>query len=169
VLHQLGSHGPAYYARYTEEERLFKPDCRTAEFAACTSQEIINAYDNTIVATDRMLAQVIDLLEARSDRLASAMIYMSDHGESLGEKGLYLHGMPYMLAPSEQTHIPFIMWLSDSYSEIFGVTNACLEGRVDETLSHDNMFHTVLGLMDVNAKHYDPALDVTSGCRAPSS
>jgi lipid A ethanolaminephosphotransferase len=169
VLHQLGSHGPAYYARYTEEERLFKPDCRTAEFAACTSQEIINAYDNTIVATDRMLAQVIDLLEARSDRLASAMIYMSDHGESLGEKGLYLHGMPYMLAPSEQTHIPFIMWLSESYSEIFGVTNACLEGRVDETLSHDNMFHTVLGLMDVNAKHYDPALDVTSGCRAPSS
>jgi lipid A ethanolaminephosphotransferase len=86
VLHQLGSHGPAYYARYTEEERLFKPDCRTAEFAACTSQEIINAYDNTIVATDRMLAQVIDLLEARSDRLASAMIYMSDHGESLGGK-----------------------------------------------------------------------------------
>ena len=169
VLHQLGSHGPAYFARYTEEERLFRPDCRTAEFAACTSQEIINAYDNTIVATDRMLAQVIDLLEARSDRLASAMIYMSDHGESLGEKGLYLHGMPYMLAPSEQTHIPFIMWLSDSYSEIFGVTNACLEGRVDETLSHDNMFHTVLGLMDVNAKHYDPALDVTSGCRAPSS
>jgi lipid A ethanolaminephosphotransferase len=169
VLHQLGSHGPAHYARYTEEERLFKPDCRTAEFAACTSQEIINAYDNTIVATDRMLAQVINLLEARSDRLASAMIYMSDHGESLGEKGLYLHGMPYMLAPSEQTHIPFIMWLSESYSEIFGVTNACLEGRVDETLSHDNMFHTVLGLMDVNAKHYDPALDVTSGCRAPSS
>ena len=169
VLHQLGSHGPAYFARYTEEERLFRPDCRTAEFAACTSQEIINAYDNTIVATDRMLAQVIDLLEARSDRLASAMIYMSDHGESLGEKGLYLHGMPYMLAPSEQTHIPFIMWLSGSYSEIFGVTNACLESRVDETLSHDNMFHTVLGLMDVNAKHYDPALDVTSGCRAPSS
>lgn len=169
VLHQLGSHGPAYYARYSEEERLFRPDCRTAEFAACTSEEIVNAYDNTIVATDRMLAQVIDLLAARSDRLASAMIYMSDHGESLGEKGLYLHGMPYMFAPSEQTRIPFVMWLSDSYSEMFGVTTGCLERQADEPVSHDNLFHTVLGLMDVNASHYDPALDITGKCRTPSS
>ena len=169
VLHQLGSHGPAYYARYSEEERLFRPDCRTAEFAACTSEEIVNAYDNTIVATDRMLAQVIDLLAARSDRLASAMIYMSDHGESLGEKGLYLHGMPYMFAPSEQTRIPFVMWLSDSYSELFGVTTGCLQRQAAEPVSHDNLFHTVLGLMDVNASHYDPALDVTGTCRTPSS
>jgi len=169
VLHQLGSHGPAYYARYSEEERLFRPDCRTAEFAACSSEEIVNAYDNTIVATDRMLAQVIDLLAARSDRLASTMIYMSDHGESLGEKGLYLHGMPYMFAPSEQTRIPFVMWFSDSYSELFGVTTQCLERQAAEPVSHDNLFHTVLGLMDVNASHYDPALDVTGTCRAPSS
>ena len=169
VLHQLGSHGPAYYARYSEEERLFRPDCRTAEFAACSSEEIVNAYDNTIVATDRMLAQVIDLLAARSDRLASAMIYMSDHGESLGEKGLYLHGMPYIIAPSEQTRIPFVMWFSGSYSELFGVTTQCLESQAAEPVSHDNLFHTVLGLMDVNASHYDPALDVTSRCRTPSS
>lgn len=169
VLHQLGSHGPAYYARYSEEERLFRPDCRSAEFAACSSEEIINAYDNTIVATDRMLAQVIDLLAARSDRLASAMIYMSDHGESLGEKGLYLHGMPYIIAPSEQTRIPFVMWFSDSYSELFGVTADCLERQAAEPVSHDNLFHTMLGLMDVNASHYDPALDVTSRCRTPSS
>ncbi|MEM5491837.1 phosphoethanolamine--lipid A transferase [Hoeflea sp. AS16] len=169
VLHQLGSHGPAYYARYSEEERLFRPDCRSAEFAACTSEEIVNAYDNTIVATDRMLAQIVDMLAARSDRLASAMIYMSDHGESLGEKGLYLHGMPYMFAPSEQTRIPAIMWLSDSYSRIFGVTTACLQGQADEPVSHDNLFHTVLGLMDVEAAHYDAALDITTGCRTPSS
>jgi lipid A ethanolaminephosphotransferase len=99
VLHQLGSHGPTYFARYSEEERVFRPDCRTDEFADCTNAEIVNAYDNTIIATDHMLAQVIDLLAERSDSLASSMIYMSDHGESLGEKGLYLHGMPYMLAP----------------------------------------------------------------------
>ena len=169
VLHQLGSHGPAYYARYSEEERLFRPDCRTAEFAACTSEEITNAYDNTIVATDRMLAQVIDLLSARSDRIASAMIYMSDHGESLGEKGLYLHGMPYMFAPSEQTHVPFVMWLSQSYSKLFGVTTACLASHAGDPVSHDNLFHTVLGLMDVKAAHYDPELDVTANCRGPSS
>lgn len=169
VLHQLGSHGPAYYARYSERERVFRPDCRTAEFADCTSEEIRNAYDNTIIATDRMLAQVIDLLAARSGRIASSMIYMSDHGESLGEKGLYLHGMPYMFAPDEQTHVPFVMWFSESYSRLFGVSTACLAGQTDDPVSHDNLFHTALGLMNVKAAHYDPALDVTAGCTQPSS
>ena len=169
VLHQMGSHGPAYYQRYTEAERLFKPDCRTAEFASCTQQEIVNAYDNTIVATDHTLAQVIDMLAARSDRIASAMIYMSDHGESLGEKGLYLHGMPYMFAPQEQTHIPFLMWLSDGYSDILGVTTACLAKQKDEPVSHDNLFHTALGLMDVQSAHHNPSLDLTAKCRAPLS
>ncbi|MBC7280702.1 phosphoethanolamine--lipid A transferase [Hoeflea sp.] len=165
VLHQLGSHGPAYYARYSEQERVFRPDCRTAEFADCTAEEIRNAYDNTIIATDRMLAQIIDLLAARSDRLASSMIYMSDHGESLGEKGLYLHGMPYLFAPEEQTHVPFVMWFSESYSKQFGVSTDCLGAQADEPVSHDNLFHTVLGMMDVEAAHYDPALDVTARCR----
>lgn len=169
VLHQLGSHGPAYYQRYSEQERLFQPDCRTAEFADCTEAEIRNAYDNTIVATDRMLAQIIDLLASRSDRIASSMIYMSDHGESLGEKGLYLHGMPYLFAPEEQTHVPFVMWLSQSYSNLFGTTTQCLESHATDPTSHDNLFHTVLGLMDVKAAHYDPALDVTAECRATSS
>ncbi|MDP2122523.1 MAG: phosphoethanolamine--lipid A transferase [Hoeflea sp.] len=165
VLHQLGSHGPAYYARYSEQERVFRPDCRTAEFADCTTEEIGNAYDNTIIATDRMLAQIIDLLAARSDRLVSSMIYMSDHGESLGEKGLYLHGMPYLFAPEEQTHVPFVLWVSESYSRLFGVSTACLAAQADDPVSHDNLFHTALGLMDVEAAHYDPALDVTARCR----
>ncbi|MEP3438104.1 MAG: phosphoethanolamine--lipid A transferase [Hoeflea sp.] len=169
VLHQLGSHGPAYYGRYSEEQRLFKPDCRTADFASCTKDEIVNAYDNTIVATDHMLAQVIDMLAARSDRLASSLIYMSDHGESLGESGLYLHGMPYMFAPDEQTHVPFIMWVSQSYSKIFGVTTECLSSQADEAFSQDNMFHTVLGMMGIDAADYNPALDVTAKCRQPTS
>lgn len=169
VMHQLGSHGPAYYQRYSEAERLFRPDCRTADFADCTSEEIINAYDNTIVATDHMLAQIIDLLAARSDHLASAMVYISDHGESLGEKGLYLHGMPYLFAPSEQTHVPFLMWFSKSYSNLFGVSTNCLANQEQEPVSQDNLFHTVLGLMDVDAAHYDPSLDVTAECRATSS
>jgi lipid A ethanolaminephosphotransferase len=169
VLHQLGSHGPAYYQRYTEQERIFQPDCRTAEFADCTEAEIRNAYDNTIVATDRMLAQIIDLLAARSDRIASSMVYMSDHGESLGEKGLYLHGMPYLFAPEEQTHVPFVMWLSNSYSYLFGTTTECLKSHATDATSHDNLFHTVLGLMDVKAAHYDPSLDVTAECRAAPS
>lgn len=169
VMHQLGSHGPAYYARYTEGERVFRPDCRTAELADCTTEEIRNAYDNTIIATDRMLAQVIDMLAARSDRIASAMVYISDHGESLGEKGLFLHGLPYMFAPEEQTRVPFLMWMSPSYSKIFGVDSACLSARKGEAFSHDNLFDTVLGLMDIKASHYDPANDVTAPCRTSSS
>jgi lipid A ethanolaminephosphotransferase len=165
VLHQLGSHGPSYFARYSEQERVFTPDCQTDELADCTNAEIVNAYDNTIIATDHMLAQVIDLLAERSDNIASSMIYMSDHGESLGEMGLYLHGMPYMLAPEEQTHVPFIMWLSKSYSEIFDVTTECLRSNADKPYSHDNLFHTVLGLMNIEANHYDAAKDVTSSCR----
>lgn len=169
VLHQLGSHGPAYYQRYSEQERVFQPDCRTAEFADCTEAEIRNAYDNTIVATDHMLAQIIDLLAARSDRIASSMVYMSDHGESLGEKGLYLHGMPYLFAPSEQTHVPFVVWLSQSYSKLFSVNTTCLATKADQPVSHDNLFHTVLGLMAIEATHYDQSLDVTAACRSPSS
>lgn len=169
VIHQLGSHGPAYYARYTEDERVFQPDCRTAEFADCSAQEIRNAYDNTIIATDRMLSQIIDQLDARSDRIASTMVYMSDHGESLGENGLYLHGMPYMFAPDEQTHIPFLMWISKSYASIFGFDAKCLRGQATDAYSHDNLFHTVLGVMNVEAVHYDPGLDVTSRCRAERS
>ena len=116
-----------------------------------------------------MLAQVIDMLAARSDRLASSLIYMSDHGESLGESGLYLHGMPYMFAPDEQTHVPFIMWVSQSYSKIFGVTTECLSSQADEAFSQDNMFHTVLGMMGIDAADYNPALDVTAKCRQPTS
>lgn len=167
VIHQLGSHGPAYYQRYTETERVFQPDCRTPEFADCTAQEIRNAYDNTIIATDRMLSEIIDQLDARTDHIASTMIYMSDHGESLGENGLYLHGMPYMFAPDEQTRIPFLIWISKGYASIFGFDIKCLRGQARDALSHDNLFHTVLGMMDVEAAHYDPDMDVTNRCRAP--
>ncbi|MCY0147503.1 phosphoethanolamine--lipid A transferase [Hoeflea sp. G2-23] len=169
VMHQLGSHGPAYFARYSEEERAFRPDCRTAEFADCTQQEIINAYDNTIVATDRMLAAVIDMLQARSDQIASTMVYISDHGESLGEKGLYLHGMPYIFAPDEQTRVPFLMWASKGYTRLFGLDTACLREQADAPYSQDNLFHTVLGLMDVQARHYQREQDISARCRSPLS
>ena len=111
VLHQIGSHGPAYSLRYPEEFRRFTPDCRAADFSECTRDEIVNAYDNTVAYTDHILASVIDRLEKQEGRLDVSMLYMSDHGESLGELGLYLHGTPYMIAPSQQTHVPFVLWL----------------------------------------------------------
>ncbi|KAI1695638.1 sulfatase domain-containing protein [Ditylenchus destructor] len=102
VLHMTGSHGPAYYRRYPAEFAGFKPDCRSNDFAKCSQEEIVNAYDNSILYTDHILSEVVDLLKAHEDKFASAMIYMSDHGESLGEDGLYLHAAPYFIAPSHR-------------------------------------------------------------------
>jgi lipid A ethanolaminephosphotransferase len=166
VLHQLGNHGPAYYQRYPEEYRKFTPDCRTVDFDSCTPEMITNAYDNALLYTDHILAEVIDALSAHGDRLDTAMIYMSDHGESLGENGLYLHGAPYMFAPEEQTHVPFVLWTSPGLRESTKIDTSCLSAKSDAPRSHDNLFHSVLGLMQVKTDVYNPKLDVLTGCRA---
>ncbi|PTM96214.1 phosphoethanolamine transferase [Mycoplana dimorpha] len=168
VLHQLGSHGPAYFERYPDAYRRFKPDCRTAELADCTAEEIVNAYDNTIAFTDHVLSAIIDELQRRQDQLDASMIYMSDHGESLGEHGLYLHGAPYLIAPKQQTQVPFVLWLGGQ--DRAAIDRTCLQQRAGEPASHDNLFHTVLGLMSVATSVYERPLDVLSECRhAPSA
>lgn len=167
VLHQLGSHGPAYYQRYTPEFARFTPECRTGEIGTCDRQTVVNTYDNTILYTDHILASVIDHLKARENSIDPAMIYMSDHGESLGENGLYLHGAPYIIAPSQQTHVPFVLWEGAEMKA--HVDAGCLSKRAGEEASHDNLFHTALGLMSVKTSVYTPKLDVLSGCRAPAS
>lgn len=167
VLHQIGSHGPAYYMRYPQEWAPFTPDCRSSDFADCTDEEIRNAYDNTIAYTDKILGDVIDALAAEGDRINAAMIYMSDHGESLGENGLYLHGAPWFMAPEEQTRVPFIAWLSPQYAADEHVDLACLAGKTGSPYSHDNLFHTILGSMEIQTGVYDAALDVFAPCRLP--
>ncbi|ODR93134.1 phosphoethanolamine transferase [Sinorhizobium alkalisoli] len=164
VLHQLGSHGPSYYLRYPEAYRRFRPDCRTAELMNCTTDEIVNAYDNTILYTDHILASVARLIEKHHDHVSGAMIYMSDHGESLGENGIYMHGAPYAIAPKEQTQVPFIAWFSKVYQEEMGVDIACLAKDANLPKSHDNLFHTVLGMMDVQTGVYDRSLDAFAAC-----
>lgn len=165
VYHQIGSHGPAYYLRYPEGFRPFAPDCRVPEFDKCTQGEIINAYDNTIAYTDLMLASIIDRLAAADGRVTSAMLYVSDHGESLGENGLYLHGAPSFMAPAEQTHVPMVVWLSQAYQRAFGVTTECLRRGAGAPQSHDNFFHTALGLADTETAERDAGLDLTQTCR----
>lgn len=168
VIHQLGSHGPAYFERYPDAYRRFTPDCRTAELADCTAEEIVNAYDNTIAFTDHVLSSIIDELQRRQDRFDASMVYMSDHGESLGEHGLYLHGAPYLIAPKQQTQVPFVLWLGAQDRD--AIDGACLQRRAGEPASHDNLFHTVLGLMSVATSVYERPLDVLSECRhAPSA
>ncbi len=164
VLHQLGSHGPAYFERYPKDFERFQPACQTAQFADCERAEIVNAYDNTILYTDHVLSEIIDTLKGE-DRLSTALFFVSDHGESLGENGLYLHAAPYFIAPSTQTHVPQVAWFSQSYQTAFGIDTSCLKARASADLSHDNVFHTILGLMDVSTSVYSRELDAFAPCR----
>jgi lipid A ethanolaminephosphotransferase len=168
VLHQIGSHGPAYYLRYPKDRERFTPACHSAEFAECTGEEIVNAYDNSILYTDHTLAALIDLL-AGQDKVIPALLYVSDHGESLGENGLYLHGAPYFMAPATQTHVPMMMWLSDAYTAAFGVDTACLRAEALKPASHDNLFSSVLGLMDITTSAKGVGADLISACRKTAS
>lgn len=164
VLHQIGSHGPTYYLRYPEDMEVFAPACRTAQFADCSQEEIIAAYDNTILYTDKNVSDIIDLASQNSDRLASAVIYMSDHGESLGESGLYLHGAPYFIAPNEQTKVPFVAWFSDQFSDQMHLNTDCVRAKQDDPVTHDALFHSMLGLMDIKTSVHNSALDLFGTC-----
>ena len=164
VLHQISSHGPTYYQRYPAAFERFTPACRTAEFKKCTPQEITNAYDNTIAYTDQILAQTIKMLAA-NEALATSLLYVSDHGESLGERGLYLHGAPYFMAPDTQTHVPMLLWMSDAFRTRFGIDESCVAEQKDKPLSHDNLFHSLLGMLDINTAERNPDLDIFASCK----
>ncbi len=158
VLHQMGNHGPAYHKRYPAKFEVFKPTCKTNQLEDCTREEISNAYDNAILYTDYFLAKTIDILEHNNDRFEPALIYVSDHGESLGENGIYLHGLPYMIAPDNQKHVPVIMWFGDSL--LHEINLDALKKTRHERFSHDNIFHTILGLMEVRTTAYDRKMDL---------
>ncbi|MDR0809059.1 MAG: phosphoethanolamine--lipid A transferase [Gemmobacter sp.] len=164
VLHMIGSHGPAYFLRYPEEQAEFTPDCRTAQFSACTTDEIVNAYDDTILETDRVIAATIDRLDA-AQGILPAILFLSDHGESLGEGGLYLHAAPRFMAPEVQTKVPFVMWLSDRFAGAMAIDTACLRTNAARPVSHDNLFHTVLGMLDIQTTVREPELDLAGACR----
>lgn len=156
VLHQMGNHGPAYYKRYPPEFERFRPVCKSNQLEECTDEEIGNAYANAVLYTDYFLSRVIDFLKRNSKAYETAMVYMSDHGESLGENGIYLHGLPYFMAPESQTHVPALMWFGDS----FKVDRRALREKAKGKFSHDNLFHTILGMMEVRTTDYDRKLDI---------
>ena len=167
VLHQLGSHGPTYFERYPAASRAFSPTCDSNQSQHCSNEALVNTYDNTLVHTDQVLAETIDLLQGYSDHRDVALIYVSDHGESLGDPGMYRHGTPYFIAPREQTQVPMVMWLSTEFSRNAGLDMACLRGNaLRRAYSHDNVFHSLLGLFGVSSSVYQRDLDVFAGCRA---
>jgi lipid A ethanolaminephosphotransferase len=165
VLHQLGNHGPAYSQRYPERFKRFTPTCDEADLGKCQRDQIVNSYDNALLYTDHILAETVQRLSRQTTHDA-AMLYVSDHGESLGEGGFYLHGLPYAIAPKEQTRVPMVAWLSGSFAATFGIDLVCLKSEAQKPVSHDYLFHSVLGLLQVNTMVYDPAYDLFTRCRS---
>ena len=164
VLHTMGSHGPTYYKRYPDKFKHFKPACNTASLQDCSREQIVNSYDNTIRYTDYILARVIEILK-KYPQFESAMLYFSDHGESLGENSIYLHGLPYNIAPEHQIRIPLILWMSHKLRNAMELNLECLTKRArNDGFSHDNIFHSVLRLLSIQSKLYNPELDWFDGC-----
>jgi lipid A ethanolaminephosphotransferase len=166
VLHQLGNHGPSYFRRYPDAFATFQPACQHDDLRQCSTAEIVNAYDNVLLYTDHVLATLIEKLQARAATVDSAVVYVSDHGESLGESNLFLHGLPYAIAPDVQKQVPMVVWLSEGLTRATGLDTDCLRRRAAQPAAHDHLFHTVLGLAGVQTALYAPAWDLLQGCRS---
>lgn len=167
VLHTIGSHGPTYYQRYPANFRQFTPTCDTNEINQCSNEQLINTYDNSILYVDYIVNKAIERL-AKESNWESTLLYLSDHGESLGENGLYLHATPYAIAPEQQTHIPMVMWFSPLWRQNEGVDMQCLQRKAQTgTFSHDNFFHSIIGMldMDLHLTAYRPELDILAQCK----
>ncbi|WP_457391748.1 phosphoethanolamine transferase [Roseateles sp. P5_E1] len=164
VMHQMGSHGPAYFKRSPPDLKPFQPECKSNALQQCPREQVVNGYDNTLVTTDRLLARSIAWLQAQQ-AFDVGMLYVSDHGESLGENGLYLHGMPYAMAPAEQTHVPMVLWVPEGGGLAASLKPGCLQGLRDKPASHDNLFHTAMGWVGARSDVYKAGWDLLAGCR----
>lgn len=166
VLHTIGSHGPTYYNRYPKDLRTFTPTCDSNEIQNCTKEQLVNTYDNTIVNVDYIVDKAIKLLESKQNTFTTSLVYLSDHGESLGENGVYLHGLPWSIAPDSQKHVPMLVWLSKDYQQRYGVNYECLKSHAKANdYSQDNLFSTLLGLAGVSTKEYQANDDILAPCR----
>lgn len=157
VLHQSGSHGPSYATKYPSTFEVFRPVCNSVDLGQCTPESLVNAYDNTILYTDHVVGRAIDLLKSMDD-VSATLLYISDHGESLGEHGLYLHGTPVAIAPEVQTIVPFVVWMSEAFQRRHGVDAARLSRAT--THSHANVFHSVMGAFGMHSSIYVSRLDI---------
>ena len=112
------------------------------------------------------MSRVIDELQKHNAEFDTAMLYVSDHGESLGENGLYLHGLPYSMAPREQIEVPMSWWASPAfYAERANVDPQCLRRSAWRDTSHDAIFHTLLPLFGIESPLYDERIDLLAECR----
>lgn len=166
VLHTIGSHGPTYYNRYPARFRQFTPTCDTNQIQDCSKEQLVNTYDNSLLYVDYIVDKAITVLKSHQDRFTTSLVYLSDHGESLGENGVYLHGMPYAIAPEEQKHVPLLIWLSSDYRQRHAVDMSCMNKLTKDNWSQDNFFATVLGLTGTVTREYAPGEDILTACRS---
>ena len=160
ILHMMGSHGPAYDHRSEDQDKVFGKVCTDPSFRRCSSEEIVNAYDASIRYTDRVLAEILHTLQSQKN-IDTAFIYLSDHGESLGEGGLFLHGAPYKMGPDEQKIVPMVMWLSDGFKKDYSVSQSVIEKAIEKPVTHDHLYHTVLGLLNIHSTTYESRWDLS--------
>ena len=137
--------------------------CNSNAIQGCSATELRNSYDNSIVYTDHVLSQLIKTLQQQS-HYQTGFWYVSDHGESTGEHGLYLHGAPYAMAPTQQTHVPMLMWFSNDWQQQQASQLACLKAQKNSALSHDHLFPTLLSLLDIKTRVIDPKNDMLNQC-----
>ncbi len=163
VLHGRGSHGPLYYKRYPKEFEVYKPACNN-ELDKCSVEEIINAYDNSIYYTSYILKEIINRLTKLDDKYNTMLIFMSDHGQSLGENGVFMHSAPFDTAPIDQKNPAFFIWLNDDFANTFNIDKQCLISKINSNLSQDNIFHSMLGIFKIHSKYYNKNLDIFSDC-----
>ena len=164
-MHQMGSHGPAYHKRVPPSFKRFLPECASNALQQCERQQVVNAYDNTIAYTDHFLAETMAWLRKRQG--SAALVYVADHGESLGENNLYLHGLPYAIAPDVQKRVPWITWVSPDFERQRSLRKPCLQDKQMARISHDHYFHSVMGLAGVRSAEYLPDLDIYGSCMSP--
>ena len=145
VIHAYTNHGPAYDTNYPDQFRVFLPVCNTVEMSKTNKVELDNAYDNSVVYTDYLVHSVIETLRSIPSRRAM-MLFVSDHGESLGENNLYMHGVPMSMAPREQLEIPFVVWTSD---------NASLSYKDLPEVTQYFVFHSILRLYGIDTPVYE--------------
>ncbi|MEY4754981.1 MAG: hypothetical protein RJA44_2656, partial [Pseudomonadota bacterium] len=166
VMHQMGSHGPAYYDRSPPDRKPFQPECNTSVLQDCEPQSLVNAYDNSIAYADHIVASAIGWLR-RQQQFDPLLMYLSDHGESLGENNLYLHGLPYSVAPREQKHVPLVVWWPALERQPADPLGACLRQRLATPLSHDHLSHSLIGWLGVQTADYRRERDLFAPCRQP--
>jgi lipid A ethanolaminephosphotransferase len=151
ILHTSTSHGPQYASKYPKEFEVYKPVAKNVEEGEKNVGMLVNAYDNTIRYTDFLLDSLINTLRTMSD-WKSCMIFISDHGESLGENKMFMHGLPMKLAPKEQYEIPFLVWTSENFR--------AYKSELPAVLDQHYIFHSVLNLLSIQSPAYNENQDI---------